>query len=160
MRESNPEIDRLVFHDPLLTRLLPTLVILIAPPAVAFPAYTRLTGDMFALARIPLNAGYVFSTVMATQTGNFARLPFALSRWALSFPVLGAKRRNGVVNVSKSRDWLAERTIRSNWSPVKVRFDLVGTPMTAGNPFCFDGGQHSFKSAIVYIKEMEYIVCR
>jgi hypothetical protein len=34
--------NRLVFHDPLPGRLTPTLVILIAPPAVAFIAYLRL----------------------------------------------------------------------------------------------------------------------
>lgn len=80
-------MNRLIFHDPLPARLLPTLVILIAPPAVAFLAYMRLTGDMDAFARILINSGYVFAAVVATQIGKFARLPFALSWWALSFPV-------------------------------------------------------------------------
>jgi len=77
-------MNRLIFHDPLPARLLPTLVILIAPPAVAF---MRLTGDLDAFARILLNSGYVFAAVVATQIGKFARLSFALSWWALSFPV-------------------------------------------------------------------------
>jgi len=80
-------MNRLIFHDPLPARLLPTLVILIAPPAVAFLAYMRLTGDMDPFARILLNSGYVFAAIVATQIGKFARLPFALSWWALSFPV-------------------------------------------------------------------------
>ncbi|MAZ19352.1 MAG: C4-dicarboxylate ABC transporter [Ahrensia sp.] len=80
-------MNRLIFHDPLPARLLPTLVILIAPPAVAFLAYTRLTGDIDAFARILLNSGYVFSAIVATQIAKFTRLPFALSWWALSFPV-------------------------------------------------------------------------
>jgi tellurite resistance protein len=80
-------MNRLIFHDPLPARLLPTLVILIAPPAVAFIAYVRLTGDIDAFARILINSGYVFAAVVATQFGKFARLPFALSWWALSFPV-------------------------------------------------------------------------
>jgi len=80
-------MNRLIFHDPLPARLLPTLVILIAPPAVAFVAYMRLTSDMDAFARILLNSGYVFAAVVLTQSGKFARLPFALSWWALSFPV-------------------------------------------------------------------------
>lgn len=80
-------MNRLIFHDPLPARLLPTLVILIAPPAVAFLAYMRLTGDLDAFARILLNSGYVFAAVVATQIGKFARLSFALSWWALSFPV-------------------------------------------------------------------------
>jgi len=80
-------MNRLIFHDPLPARLVPTLVILIAPPAVAFIAYYRLTGDIDAFARILLNIGYVFAAVVATQIGKFGRLPFALSWWALSFPV-------------------------------------------------------------------------
>jgi tellurite resistance protein len=80
-------MNRLIFHDPLPARLVPTLTILIAPPAVAFIAYYRLTGDIDAFARILLNTGYVFAAVVATQIGKFGRLPFALSWWALSFPV-------------------------------------------------------------------------
>ncbi len=79
--------NRLVFHDPLPGRLTPTLVILIAPPAVAFVAYLRLGAEVDAFARVLLNAGYLFLAVVATQVGKFARLPFALSFWALSFPV-------------------------------------------------------------------------
>jgi tellurite resistance protein len=35
---------RLLFHNPLSERLLPTLFILIAPPAVGFISYVKLTG--------------------------------------------------------------------------------------------------------------------
>lgn len=80
-------MNRLIFHDPLPGRLMPTLVILIAPPAVAFVAWVRLTGDVDAFGRILLNAGYVFALVVLTQAPRFFRLPFALSWWALTFPV-------------------------------------------------------------------------
>ncbi|MCI5074821.1 SLAC1 anion channel family protein [Oricola sp.] len=80
-------MNRLIFHDPLPGRLLPTLVILIAPPAVAFVAYFRLTGEIDVFARILINSGYVFAAVVMTQFSKFVRLPFALSWWALSFPV-------------------------------------------------------------------------
>lgn len=79
--------NRLIFHDPLPERLAPTLMILIAPPAVAFIAYFRLTGEVDAFARILLNSGYVALGVVLTQAGRLIRLPFALSWWALSFPV-------------------------------------------------------------------------
>lgn len=79
--------NRLVFHDPLPGRLYPTLVILIAPPAVAFLAWLRLTGEVDAFARILLNSGYVFAAIVAVQVPRIVRLPFALSFWALSFPV-------------------------------------------------------------------------
>lgn len=79
-------INRLVFHDPLPGRLQPTLVILIAPPAVAFVAWLRLTGDAGPFAIILLNAAYFFTLLVAMQLPRIIRLPFALSFWALSFP--------------------------------------------------------------------------
>ena len=66
---------------------MPTLVILIAPPAVAFVAWVRLTGDVDAFARVLLNLAYVFALIVLTQAPRFFRLPFALSWWALTFPV-------------------------------------------------------------------------
>jgi len=80
-------MNRLIFHEPLPGRLMPTLVILIAPPAVAFVAWIRLTGDVDAFARILLNISYVFALIVLTQAPRFFRLPFALSWWALTFPM-------------------------------------------------------------------------
>ncbi len=82
--------NRLVFHDPLPARLQPTLVILIAPPAVAFIAWMRLRGAVAgvdAFGHILLSLAYVFAAVVATQLPRILRLPFAMSFWALSFPL-------------------------------------------------------------------------
>ncbi|MBU3028862.1 SLAC1 anion channel family protein [Paracoccus marinaquae] len=79
--------NRLIFHDPLPGRLQPTLVILIAPPAVAYIAWVRMTGGHDAFGHILLSLGYVFAALVATQLPRILRLPFALSFWALSFPV-------------------------------------------------------------------------
>jgi len=80
-------MNRLMFHDPLPGRLQPTLVILIAPPAVAFIAWVRLTGEVGDFGHILLNIGYVFTAIVAMQMPRILRLPFALSFWALSFPL-------------------------------------------------------------------------
>lgn len=79
--------NRLVFHDPIPARLFPSLVILIAPPAVAFVSWVRLTEDLGAMAHVLLNIGYFFALLVAIQIPKLARLPFALSFWALSFPI-------------------------------------------------------------------------
>ncbi|WP_373049993.1 SLAC1 anion channel family protein [Thalassovita aquimarina] len=79
-------MNRLIFHDPLPGRLQPTLVILIAPPAVAFVAWVRLYGEVDAFARILLNGAYLFALIVAMQLPRIVKLPFALSFWALSFP--------------------------------------------------------------------------
>lgn len=80
-------MNRLIFHDPIVARLFPTMVILIAPPAVAFLAYVSMTGEVDGFARILLNAGYIFAALVLAQVPRLAKLPFALSWWALSFPI-------------------------------------------------------------------------
>lgn len=80
-------MNRMMFHDPIPAKLFPTLMILIAPPAVAFVAYYQLTGAMDSFARILLNIAYVFGILIAVQVPKLVKLPFALSFWALSFPV-------------------------------------------------------------------------
>ena len=79
--------NRLVFHDPLPGRLVPTLAILIAPPAVGFLAWTALAGGLDAFGRILFYAAILFTLLVLTQARRFHNLPFALSWWALSFPV-------------------------------------------------------------------------
>jgi tellurite resistance protein len=80
-------VNRLMFHDPLPGRMVPTLMILVAPPAVAFTAWLRLTGEPGLFGHFLLSAAYVFALVVTTQVGKFRRMPFALSWWALSFPI-------------------------------------------------------------------------
>jgi tellurite resistance protein len=80
--------NRLIFHAPIPGRLFPTLVILIAPPAVAFVGYLRLTGGgIDAFAHILIDSAYVFAALVLVQVPKLMKLPFALSWWALSFPL-------------------------------------------------------------------------
>lgn len=80
-------MNRLIFHDPLPGKLMPTLAILIAPPAVGFLAWVNLNGgEADAFARVLLNAAYFFAALVAVQAPKFGKSPFALSWWALSFP--------------------------------------------------------------------------
>nr|WP_321445079.1 SLAC1 anion channel family protein [uncultured Cohaesibacter sp.] len=79
--------NRLVFHNPLPERLLPTLMILIAPPAVGFIAYVSMTGGLDPFARILYNIGVLFLLIVLTQLPKLARIPFAMSWWAYSFPL-------------------------------------------------------------------------
>lgn len=84
-------INRLVFHDPLPARLQPSLVILIAPPAVAFVAWLNLNGGVAdAFGRILVNGAYFFTAIVLVQLPRIVRLDFAISFWALSFPFAAA----------------------------------------------------------------------
>jgi len=78
---------RIIFHGSLPERLMPTLFILIAPPAVAFLAYVRLTGGVDAFAQILYNSALFFTLLLLVQIKWFARLKFFLSWWAYSFPL-------------------------------------------------------------------------
>ncbi len=78
---------RVLFHDPIDERLMPTLFILIAPPAVGFIAYTRLVGELDTLGRLLYFAGLFLTLLLLTQVARFARLQFFLSWWAYSFPL-------------------------------------------------------------------------
>lgn len=80
--------NRLIFHHPLAERLLPTLMILVAPPAVAFLSYLRLTGGSFdPFARVMFYVAVVMFLIVCAQTRKLVRLPFTLAWWAYSFPL-------------------------------------------------------------------------
>jgi len=79
--------NRLIFHHPMPPHLLPTLCILIAPPAVAFLAYESLVGALDGFARLLYYPALVFFLLVAVQVPRLLQLPFALSWWAYSFPL-------------------------------------------------------------------------
>ena len=100
-------MNRLIFHTPLPGKLLPTLVIMIAPPAVAFISYLQLTDGVDTFAHILLNLGYVFALIVLTQIPRIISLPFAMSFWALSFPVASltiASFRYGALAESRAHE--------------------------------------------------------
>ena len=80
-------MNRLFFHHPLHQHMIPTLCILIAPPAVGFLAYFKLTGGVDAFAHILYYAALAFTIIIMMQIGTFRRLSFVLSWWAYSFPL-------------------------------------------------------------------------
>nr|WP_243651358.1 SLAC1 anion channel family protein [Thiobaca trueperi] len=78
---------RVLFHTPIDERLLPTLFILIAPPAVGFIAYSRLMPELDPFARMLYFSGLFLTLLLFTQAKRFLRLKFFLSWWAYSFPL-------------------------------------------------------------------------
>lgn len=79
--------NRVLFHNPLPERLAPTLFILIAPPAVGFLSYVKLTGEIDAFARVLYYFALFLTLFLATQVPRLARAQFYLSWWAYSFPL-------------------------------------------------------------------------
>jgi tellurite resistance protein len=78
---------RVLFHAPIPERFMPTLFILIAPPAVGFIAYVRLVGELDPLAMFLYFSALFLTLLLFSQARFFARLRFYLSWWAYSFPL-------------------------------------------------------------------------
>lgn len=78
---------RLLFHNPLPERLLPTLFILIAPPVVGFISYVKLTGAVDSVARILYYFGLFVFILMIPQLRMLSRIKYYLSWWAYTFPL-------------------------------------------------------------------------
>lgn len=80
-------LNRMIFHDPLPGKMLPTLFILIAPPAVGFLSYLKLNGELDNFARILFYAAMFLILLLLSQLPRFARIKFFMSWWAYSFPL-------------------------------------------------------------------------
>ncbi|NBC48588.1 MAG: C4-dicarboxylate ABC transporter [Gammaproteobacteria bacterium] len=85
-------IYRMLFHQPLPDRLMPTFFILIAPPAVGFIAYIELAGlaggqGLDGFARVLYYSSLFLTLLLLTQVGRFVRLHYFISWWAYSFPL-------------------------------------------------------------------------
>jgi tellurite resistance protein len=79
--------NRVIFHHPLPDKLAPTFFILMAPPAVGFIAWVKLSGELDAFARILYYTALFTALLVAAMHRRFAGIRFFLSWWAYSFPV-------------------------------------------------------------------------
>lgn len=78
--------NRIIFHHPLPKKLIPTMFILFAPPAIAFIAYIKITGSFDAFARVLYYGSAFLALVIFLQVRQYSKLPFFISWWAYTFP--------------------------------------------------------------------------
>ncbi|HHH52215.1 MAG TPA: C4-dicarboxylate ABC transporter [Bacteroidetes bacterium] len=78
--------NRIIFHEPLAEKLLPTLFILIAPPAVGFISFVKLTGEINTFSKILYYFSLFLVLLLSAQLNMFKKIKFFLSWWAYSFP--------------------------------------------------------------------------
>src|SRR5699024_2389447 len=69
-------INRIFFHPPLPTKLLPTFFILMAPPAIGFVSYIKLAGGMDAFAYILYGTALTIGLLLLFQLKRFMQIPF------------------------------------------------------------------------------------
>ncbi len=81
-------MNRFFFHPPVPAKLLPTLFILIAPPAVGFLSYLALDGGVVdSFARVLFYVALFTTLLLFYQIPQFRKVPFFMSWWAYSFPL-------------------------------------------------------------------------
>ena len=78
---------RLIFHRTMPQKLMPTLFIFMAPPAVGFISYVRLTMSYDFLAQFLLFFGYFVFILLLFLFRAYRKTPFFLSWWAYTFPM-------------------------------------------------------------------------
>lgn len=82
-------LHRILLHEvPLPDKLLPTLAIFIAPPAVAMLSWQALTGETLdPVSRILHSVAVMFTLLLVAQVARLRTIPFAVPYWAYSFPL-------------------------------------------------------------------------
>jgi tellurite resistance protein len=80
-------LNRVVFHDQMPQKFIPTLFILLAPPAVGFIAYYKITMQWDLLGIFLLNIAYFFAFLLVFLWKSFRNIKFFISWWAFIFPL-------------------------------------------------------------------------
>lgn len=80
-------LNRIIFHNQFAPKFMPTLFILIAPPAIGFISYIKLTGSLDFFAQILFNLGLFFTILVFVMYKNFINIKFFISWWAFTFPM-------------------------------------------------------------------------
>ena len=80
-------LNRIIFHAQFMPKFMPTLFILIAPPAIGFISYVKLTGNLDFFAQILFNLGLFFTILVFVMYKNFINIKFFISWWAFTFPM-------------------------------------------------------------------------
>jgi tellurite resistance protein len=81
-------LNRAIFHHQLPQKFVPTLFILIAPPAIGFIAYIRITQSWDTFAVFMIFIAYFFIALLLFLYKSFRKLQFFISWWAFTFPLM------------------------------------------------------------------------
>lgn len=79
--------NRILFHNQLAQKFMPTLFILIAPPAIGLVSYVKMTENFDFFASFLYNIGLFFTFLLFFMWKSFVKLKFFISWWAFTFPL-------------------------------------------------------------------------
>jgi tellurite resistance protein len=78
---------RVIFHAQMPEKFIPTFFILLAPPAVGFISYMRITMSWDNFSVFLLLMTYFFLILLGVMYKSFYQLKFFMSWWAFTFPL-------------------------------------------------------------------------
>src|SRR5699024_6684613 len=79
-------MNRIYFQRAPPVKLLPTFVILLAPPGIGFVSYVKLAGQVDVFAYIMFGIAFYLGLLFIYQIRRFMTIPFFISWWAFLFP--------------------------------------------------------------------------
>ena len=80
-------LNRIIFHKQFAPKFMPTLFILIAPPALGFIAYIKLTSSLDFFAHMLYSLALFFTILVFIVYKNYIKIKFFISWWAFTFPM-------------------------------------------------------------------------
>jgi len=80
-------LNRIIFHKQFAPKFMPTLFILIAPPALGFIAYIKLTSSLDFFAHMLYSLALFFTILVFIMYKNYIKIKFFISWWAFTFPM-------------------------------------------------------------------------
>ena len=80
-------LNRIMFHKQFAPKFMPTLFILIAPPAIGFLSYIKLTGELDFFAHMLYSLALFFTLLVFVMYQNYIKIKFFISWWAFTFPM-------------------------------------------------------------------------
>lgn len=80
-------LNRIIFHKQFAAKFMPTLFILIAPPAIGFIAYIKLNEGLDFFAHMLYSLGLFFTILIFVMYKNYINIKFFISWWAFTFPL-------------------------------------------------------------------------
>ena len=78
--------NRIIFHNQFALKFIPTLFILIAPPAIGFVSYYKMFGVIDLFATFLFNISIFFTLLTVFMYKIFFKIKFFISWWAFVFP--------------------------------------------------------------------------
>jgi len=103
-------LNRTIFFKAMPEKLVPTFFIMIAPPSVGVISYVLLMGAVDPFAYVLYFFGLFLALLFFVNAAVFARIRFALSWWAYSFPLAALTVSSAMIFMRTEEDYFRSLT--------------------------------------------------